>query len=71
MALYEWFVLLFNYFGLIVEPESRGLAMEIPWSGCCEQLPSGLTHVQQRCQDLDLAAVLGKAAQSGVLKPNC
>ena len=42
--------------------------MPIPWSGCCEQLPSGLKQIRQRCQDLDLAAVLGQAAQPGLLK---
>jgi len=60
--------LILSHFFLAFEAQWRDSAIPIPWAGCCEQLPSGLKQVRQRCQDLALAAVLGQATQPGLLK---
>ena len=62
------FGLMFSHFGLLFDAESICSGTPTPCSDWCEQLPPGHEQIRQGCQHIDLAAVLGQATKSGLLK---
>ena len=58
----------FSHFWLLHWLDFWGIVTAIPWSACHQQLSTRLKQVRQRCQDIDLAAVLGQATQPGLLE---